>query len=190
MRVLVLYDETSENYQGENLTDKILHAIHDAGHKAKAIRIQGGEFDPCIGCFGCWVKTPGMCLLTRDDANLINNDMVNSDAFLILTPIVYGGYSADIKSYLDRIIPVVSPFFAVIHGESHHQARYEQYPNFIGVGYGTGVTDKEAETFKTLIHRNSINFHSPNALALTIRDSSQIEATLLELTRFLKEVLI
>jgi len=188
MRALLLYDEASENFNGVNLAEEVKNFLESKGFTTKARKIIGSEFKPCIGCFGCWVKTPGLCVLKGDKANEINNDMINAQVLVILTNIQYGSYSKDIKKYLDRQIPNISPFFTIINGETHHQKRYNSYPCFVGIGYSANVSDTEKKTFKTLVQRNSINFHAPKTLPLVIGNEVDISKGISELSNFLVEV--
>ena len=41
----------------------------------------------CIGCFGCWVKTPGKCVL-RDDAVKVYPIIAKSDNVIYVSKII------------------------------------------------------------------------------------------------------
>jgi len=53
------------------------------------------EVAPCIGCFKCWVNTPGECVFD-DEQRRIYADMASSDTIVIITPITFGGYSSEL----------------------------------------------------------------------------------------------
>ncbi|KOA18710.1 hypothetical protein CLHOM_29940 [Clostridium homopropionicum DSM 5847] len=188
MKTLLLYDEASKNFNGVNLVEEVTSSLNSKGFTTKLRKIIDSEFKPCIGCFGCWVKTPGLCVLQGDEANEINNYVINSQLLVILTQIQYGSYSKDIKKYLDRQIPNISPFFTIIKGETHHQKRYNSYPCFVGIGYSTNVSETEEKTFKTLVKRNSINLHTPKSLSLVIGNEKDVSKEMTELSNFLVEV--
>lgn len=78
----------------------------------------------CIGCFGCWVKTPGECVL-KDRCSVIPGYISKSSEVIIITPLLYGGYSSKVKAVLDRSIGYILPYFRIVHGEMHHQMRYD-----------------------------------------------------------------
>jgi len=114
----------------------------------------------CVGCFECWVKTPGVCKF-NDDGIEIAKEIIKSDLLIFLTPVTFGGYSSELKKVLDRIICLICPFFTKINGETHHKRRYEDFPILMGVGV-LPQPDRDNETiFKKLVSRNAINFHSP-----------------------------
>lgn len=54
----------------------------------------------CLGCFGCWVKTPGRCVL-QDRASVLPELLKHCDEWIILSPIVYGGYSVCVKAAIE-----------------------------------------------------------------------------------------
>ena len=89
------------------------------------------EIRPCIGCFGCWVQTPGECLID-DAARQIAPAIIGSDLVIYLTPVTFGGYSSELKKALDRCICLILPFFTKIDGEMHHKPRYDRYPGCSG----------------------------------------------------------
>ena len=76
----------------------------------------------CVGCFGCWVRTPGRCVI--DDAA---RDFVVKTAYvdelIIISRLSYGGLSPDIKAYMDRSIPVLQPFFEIRDNVMRHPSR-------------------------------------------------------------------
>ncbi|MEG0379765.1 MAG: flavodoxin family protein, partial [Eubacterium sp.] len=45
----------------------------------------------CIGCFGCWVKSPGVCVI-NDGYDLTGPAFATSEEVIIITKIQYGGY--------------------------------------------------------------------------------------------------
>lgn len=118
----------------------------------------------CLGCFGCWVKTPGVCV-EADAGREIAKAVIRSDITVWFTPVTFGGYSPELKKMIDRLVQVASPFFGMDHGEVHHPPRYAHRPRILMVGVQRSPNTHEAHIFKTLAGRNAINFHPPSYAA-------------------------
>lgn len=129
-------------------------------HTIEEIKLCEEKIASCIGCFGCWVKTPGVCVIP-DEGREIAKSAIRSDLIINLSPITFGGYSSELKKALDRLIPLISPFFMKIKGEIHHQTRYRTYPKLLSIGILPEANAEMAEIFRKLEERNAINLHSP-----------------------------
>ena len=113
----------------------------------------------CIGCFGCWVKTPGACVI-RDKYGDMGSLLSKCTEVIIISECYYGGFSPFIKNVFDRSISYVHPFFEKVNGEMHHKKRYDNKLEMKFYLYGDNITDKEKETAKAIIKGNMINLHS------------------------------
>lgn len=113
----------------------------------------------CIGCFGCWIKTPGICVL-KDDYNNMGELLSKCDELIIISKCIYGSYSPFIRNVLDRCIPYLLPYFVEINGETHHKNRYNNTFVLSVHFYGDDITEKERATAKALVKANGINFYS------------------------------
>lgn len=114
---------------------------------------------PCAGCFGCWTRTPGECVI-KDDARDVVGSYVGSDLVVYVTPVTFGGYSSQLKKLLDRIIlSVLDPRFTVVGGEVHHRLRYRRYPKTVGFGTLPSPDPEAERLFAQLVARNGINAH-------------------------------
>lgn len=129
----------------------------------------------CRGCFGCWVKTPGECIV-NDDSQQIRHAVISADIVVLLTPVVFGGYSGLLKRMIDKIIPLVLPFFTRYDGEIHHLPRYSKFPSFIGFGYSDTRRPDEFICFRQLVERNALNVHCPHCESLVVLSSESDEA--------------
>ncbi len=135
---------------------------------ASALAARGAQVDvailrmrdiaPCAGCFGCWTKTPGECVID-DGAREVVRSYVRSDIVVYATPVTFGGYSSVLKGMLDRLIPVLDPRFAVVGGEVHHRLRYRRYPRTIGLGTLPAPDPESEALFARLVRRNGLNVH-------------------------------
>ncbi|WWU66094.1 NAD(P)H-dependent oxidoreductase [Clostridium baratii] len=113
----------------------------------------------CLGCFKCWTKTPGECII-KDDNEIKNRLFIEADYAIFVSKISYGMYSASFKVALDRIIPNISPFFKIINGEMHHRKRYNKDFKILTIGYSSNLLIDEKKTFEEIVKRNMINLHS------------------------------
>ncbi|TVR90888.1 MAG: hypothetical protein EA428_07350 [Spirochaetaceae bacterium] len=102
----------------------------------------------CIGCFGCWVKTPGLCVLTRDQGNDMARTVLSGTHLVFVSRVTWGGYSASIKKCADRMLPLLHPDFRKVNGQMHHIMRYPHMPRMLAVGYGA-VSPSEVQCFRT-----------------------------------------
>ena len=143
--------------------------LRRAGWRVEALVLREIDVAPCLGCFGCWVKTPGVCVID-DPGRDVARGMVQSDLLVYLTPLTFGGYSSELKKALDRPIPNISPLFRLVRGEVHHVRRYARNPRLVGIGVcATAPSDPdEEELFETLVHRNAINLHAPAHGAMVV----------------------
>lgn len=117
-----------------------------------------GTIRHCVGCFGCWIKTPGTCVL-QDGYQTMGHLLSECDDLVIVSRCVYGSYSPFVRNVLDRSISYVLPYFVTINGETHHAKRYEHDISLAVHFYGDDITDAERATARALVKANSINLH-------------------------------
>lgn len=110
----------------------------------------------CIGCFGCWIKTPGVCLI-RDDYGDMGQKISKCNELLVISKCTYGGYSPFVKNVFDRSISYIHPNFTTRNHEMHHKRRYQNKIDYQVWFYGD-ITDNEEETARKLVIANGINF--------------------------------
>ncbi len=118
-----------------------------------------GTIRPCIGCFGCWIKTPGVCVI-KDDYQSIGELMSKCDELIIINRCVYGSYSPFIRNALDRSISYLLPYFMQKNGETHHQSRYSNHFRLTVHFYGDDITKAEEKTARALVKANAVNYSS------------------------------
>ena len=117
------------------------------------------EIQKCIGCFGCWLKTPGSCVI-QDGYGNIGRLLGESEELIIISRVCYGGFSPFVKNVLDRNIAYILPFFTIRNNQTHHKSRYKNRLKLSVIAYGTDITTKEKDTFSKLVIANGINFNT------------------------------
>jgi len=127
----------------------------------------------CVGCFGCWVKTPGVCV-QPDAGRRVAERMACSDLLVYLTPVTFGGYSAELKKALDHLIPVLLPDLKKTGDDTRHPLRYERARDLLVVGtVPAGEKDgAEAHTFRRLVARNALNVRPRRWAAGVVEDGA------------------
>ena len=96
-----------------------------SSHRIDIISICQSNIEHCRGCFACWTKTPGRCII-KDDMAELTEKYINADVILWSFPLYYLGMPSKIKAFLDRLLPTNLPFMAVYEdGTSGHPPRYD-----------------------------------------------------------------
>ena len=109
------------------------------------------NISPCLGCFGCWVKTPGKCVIP-DDAHKVYSLIAKSENVIYVTRLFHGSYSPIMKRMLERAIPIQQAFLHLYRGEVHHVPRKKA----VIIAYGCDDVE-EQELFRKLTERNALN---------------------------------
>jgi multimeric flavodoxin WrbA len=144
----------------EKQTSEIIEAIGNLyDEPLKAIRLGEQSITACIGCWNCWVKTPGQCVL-KDEMAASYADYVNSDTVILLMDTAQGFISHLSKAFIDRTIPHYHPYIEIVNGECHHAARYKCYPDLVFYYDTEGVTNQEEQVIEDYLYRTAYHFKS------------------------------
>jgi len=188
MNLLVL----DGSHASDTFSTSAWEVLQDAGGRrgwsVDRLVLREMEIAHCLGCFGCWVKTPGECVID-DEGREVARQIVASDLVIYLTPVTFGGYSASLKNALDRSISIISPMFRKLKGEVHHQKRYAKYPRLLSIGWMASDDLDQEETFEMLIQRNALNMYAPRAVARALLSSMDRDALAASLEELLEEVI-
>ena len=125
----------------------------------------------CVGCFGCWLKTPGTCIV-KDEFQHMGENIAKADELVIISKSSFGSYSSAVKNVLDRSISYVMPFFEIRKGEMHHAERYYKDLVISAYFYGEDITEDEMETSRNLVKANAVNL---NGTIGTVRFMKNVE---------------
>ena len=101
---------------------------------------------PCLGCYVCMLKTPGLCAI-RDDYHILMEAYVRADdiVFIFDTALDFVNYRA--KNVTDRLFLLISILKQYVSGELRNIPRYSRRFR-VGVLY-TGTADREFLTLWT-----------------------------------------
>lgn len=142
------------------LSDKNLKIDFKETNENKYIDLSTLKISNCVGCFGCWTKTPGKCVI-RDDATKVYPLIAKSDKVIYVSKVKYGGYDSVMKTMLERAIPIQQAFIRMVDGEVHHVQRDVPMKDAIVIAYGC-IDKEEQNIFKRLIQRNAHNMNFKN----------------------------
>jgi len=165
-KVVILDGRASGDEDLAPVFDVLLNVLKADGAQVTIFPLREMKLAHCIGCFNCWLRTPGVCV-EADGGRDIAKAVVRSELMVLFTPVTFGGYSAELKKAMDRFVQLALPFFQFDHGEVHHPSRYARRPKLLAVGVQRQPNSSEAHLFKTLVGRNAINFH-PNGYAAEV----------------------
>ena len=103
---------------------------------------QEGTIRPCVGCFACWNRTPGVCVV-KDGYEHMGELIHRAGEVTVISRCTYGGFSGFVKNVFDRCLGYVLPQFEIVGGETHHQKRYDEDKPFTFIFYGRPLTQAE-----------------------------------------------
>ena len=131
MNILVLNGQTKSHAInnsdfGEDL-DRVKNGLLGKGHVVESYNLNNLALNDCIGCYSCWLKTPGICVW-KDDMPSILIEFLKSDVVVIASPINMGFISSLAKRFKDRQLPLVHPFLKMNGDRMGHIMRYNKQP--------------------------------------------------------------
>ena len=128
---LVIHDLKAEEWETIHQDYKSWNVISDQG-----------TIQPCVGCFSCWNKTPGQCVI-KDGYEHMGALIHEAEEVHVISQYTYGGFSGFVKNVFDRSLSYVLPQFEVIKSETHHKKRYEEDKPFTFIFYGQNLSEEE-----------------------------------------------
>ncbi len=105
------------------------------------------DIKDCLGCFGCWSKTPGKCVIQDDMAGVIEK-LLWADIVVWSFPLYYFGLPSRLKAAIDRQLPMNLPFMTAGTESGGHPSRYDlsgkRYVAVSTCGFYTAVGNYDA----------------------------------------------
>lgn len=128
---------------------QLQQAFQAAGQQADLVPLVDTQVKPCVNCGGCTYRTYGKCV-TRDDGDWVYPKIVRAQALLVVTPIVFGGYSLRAKRVLDKFGLFMDRHYYLVNGELTKGGQPGRPFRFFPVGLREGCSQEETEAFRRL----------------------------------------
>jgi len=104
-----------------------LDGMKEAGAEVELFYTKKLKINPCLGCFNCWLKTPGVCA-QKDDMQMLLPKLGDADVRVLATPLYVDGVTGPMKNLIDRTIPGAQPFFELRNDHIRHPGRGQTKP--------------------------------------------------------------
>lgn len=101
MRVLGLAGSPRVRGNSDLLLDKVLAGAEEKGARTKKIYLNELEIKPCQACKACRKPNTDGCIY-KDDMELLYQELLVADVWVLATPIYWWGPSAQLKLTVDR----------------------------------------------------------------------------------------
>ena len=160
---LVLNGARPDDPEVDAVARQVAAELARLGRDAQIATLRHLQIAPCLGCFECWTRSPGVCR-THDAARDLAQVYVSSELVAFVTPVTFGGYSSELKKVLDRLACIALPFFSWAGGEVHHAPRYARRPALLVVGTLLEHAPPLERIFHEVARRNAINIQ-PSAFS-------------------------
>jgi len=112
------------------MLDHLVLGMREAGAEVEVVDLRKKTIRNCSGCFTCWTKTPGVCIHKDDMSGELFPKFIESDLVVYGTPLYHFTVNAAMKTFIERTLPVLQPFFEERGGETKHPLRH-QFPKAV-----------------------------------------------------------
>jgi multimeric flavodoxin WrbA/putative sterol carrier protein len=198
MKILAL--NSSPRGGGQSKTEIMLKSLVEgmveAGAEVEVVDLREKKVNNCAGCFSCWTKTPGTCIHKDDMTRELFPKWLASDLVVYASPLYHFTVNAEMKTFIERTLPILEPFILQNNGRTYHPLRgkppkmvvlsvagfpdekvFDQLSSWVNFIFGGSHSkDKEDKALIAEIYR-------PMAEALTTPYFKDIAADILDATQ-------
>ncbi len=100
--VLVLTSSPRMRGNCEDLAKVAAESILAAGGKAECMSLASRKIMPCTACDLCVARKAKYCVI-HDDMDLLYEKVLAADSLLLISPVYWFSYSAQLKLFIDRL---------------------------------------------------------------------------------------
>ena len=119
-----------ETSKTELVLQKFLEGARRAGASTETLYLRDYQIKHCLGCYSCWLKTPGRCVQKDDMSEELFDRYLHADLVILASPIYHGTMNARMKLFVERTLPMMDPLAeAPEAGGVPH--RYEKMPKVV-----------------------------------------------------------
>lgn len=121
---IVAINSSPKKGQGSTalILDPFLNGMREAGADVELFYTRSLKVSPCKGDYSCWLKTPGKCI-HKDDMEMLLPRLAGADVWVFATPVYFDGISGAMKNLIERMLPLVEPFFEIRDNHCRHPRR-------------------------------------------------------------------
>ncbi|MCX5707101.1 MAG: flavodoxin family protein [Candidatus Omnitrophica bacterium] len=134
-----------------HILKNLLEGMQEAGAQTELLELAKYKINHCLGCFICWVKTPGKCV-HKDGMSGLLEKYAAADILVFGTPLYHFNMTGLLKDFIDRTLPIAEPWFVSNPdnpGLSSHPSRYQKTRSILLVS-PAGFPEKE--NFQPLVN--------------------------------------
>jgi multimeric flavodoxin WrbA/putative sterol carrier protein len=108
----------------EILLQEFLKGARSQEAETETIYLKEKEFHPCVGCYTCWAKTPGVCVF-KDDMPELLEKVKACDILVYATPLYNYNLTSLLKAFQERLLPLLDPHLIKTGETYRHPQRYK-----------------------------------------------------------------
>ena len=98
-----------ETSKTELVLQKFLEGAKRAGASTETLYLRDYKINHCLGCYGCWVQTPGRCVQKDDMTEVLFDKYLQADLVVLASPIYHATMNARMKLFVERTLPMMDP---------------------------------------------------------------------------------
>ena len=103
LKIVVLTGSPRRNGNTNYLADRFIAGAQEKGHEVFRFDCAAHKVNGCMACNRCGMD--GDCVL-KDDFSIVRPHLQEADMVVFVTPMYYFGFSAQIKSVIDRFYAI------------------------------------------------------------------------------------
>jgi multimeric flavodoxin WrbA/putative sterol carrier protein len=108
----------------EILLQEFLKGARSEGAETETVYLKEKEIHPCVGCYTCWAKTPGVCVF-KDDMPELLEKVKGCDILVYATPLYNYNMTSLLKAFQERLLPLLDPHLIKTGETYRHPSRYQ-----------------------------------------------------------------
>lgn len=140
----------------------LMELAEERSYEVNYIELAAKHITYCRGCYGCWLKTPGKCVIL-DDMNALLKSIRQSDYIFYASPLYVDNITGLMKNFFDRSIPMANPRFEKDkNGEALHFRRYpnEKTPKVVVISNCSFPENSHFDVLRLLFKRMARNMRT------------------------------
>jgi len=132
MNILALNSSPRDNETSktELVLQTFLQGARRAGAVAETVYLRNYKIHHCLGCYSCWMQTPGKCVQKDDMTDALFDRYLQADLVVLASPIYHATMNARMKIFVERTMPMMDPLKEMPEaGGAPH--RFEKMPKVV-----------------------------------------------------------